>query len=141
MTAWIHIGFGKTGTTTIQRFLSLNRKHLSELGVLYPALRGKKVPHHNLVHDLGRPARFNAEFGTWKDVGALVRRHPEHSILLSSESFQSLPASAIGQIQAHLRGRAVKIIVYLRRQSDLAESWYLQALKTGRTELPFDRFA
>lgn len=37
MKLYLHIGIAKTGTTSLQNFLYLNRMHLAEQGVLYPA--------------------------------------------------------------------------------------------------------
>ena len=37
----LHIGSGKTGTTSIQRFLAQNRARLAELGLLYPQTPGR----------------------------------------------------------------------------------------------------
>jgi len=37
----LHIGTGKTGTTSIQSFMNANRSRLAELGFLYPRTPGK----------------------------------------------------------------------------------------------------
>src|SRR5947208_827712 len=38
---WLHIGIEKTGTTSIQEFLALNREALLEKGFLYPVAPGR----------------------------------------------------------------------------------------------------
>lgn len=43
---FLHIGSGKTGTTSIQKFLSVNRKLLSRQNFCYP---GSLANHHQLV--------------------------------------------------------------------------------------------
>ncbi|AJC85827.1 hypothetical protein CAQ16704_0318 [Campylobacter sp. RM16704] len=49
MTAYIHIGNWKTGSTTIQNFLTLNYNNLINLGFLYPKTLGMKINHPLLL--------------------------------------------------------------------------------------------
>lgn len=51
-TVWLHIGMLKTGTTTLQAFLYLNRIHLARYGFHYPLCIKEVLPglhEHNPV--------------------------------------------------------------------------------------------
>ena len=53
MKLFIHIGLHKTGTTTFQTFLHLNRKALLKVGVFYPEM-GEHESHWVLPNQLVR---------------------------------------------------------------------------------------
>jgi len=50
---YIHIGLHKTGTTSIQNFLTLNENILSKKGYLYPATGRKGQAQHLLAQAMG----------------------------------------------------------------------------------------
>ena len=51
---WIHVGWPKTGTTAIQRYLAANSESLKRMGVLYPesGRYGITDAHHELASAL-----------------------------------------------------------------------------------------
>ena len=95
----IHIGYSKTGTTSVQNFLSLNRKVLIERGILHPDIRYKGswlgVNNHNLVaRSLSgmkgwfrlSPTKFLAQ------IDRQIRQEPRvRTVLLSAENFAGEP--------------------------------------------------
>lgn len=143
MTIWIHIGLVKTGTTTIQNFLAGNSEKLAGHGYLYPT--GKPggpgyAAHFFLAHELRGHPKFDGSRGCWDDVTRLQLENPGASVIVSAESFQHLARQHVAAMRRKLTGFDVRIIVYLRQQSQLIESWYMQKLKTGRTHVEFEKF-
>lgn len=149
----LHIGSEKTGTSTIQRFLTRNRDALARDGVIYPAATGA---HGGSQWGFVASAHDKA----WEtDVGmALGIRSPEEqqryvaglrrdlqqefdalpearTLVISSEHFHSRlhgPAAITG-----LKGflaewvDRVEVVLYLRRQDRVAVSLYSTKIKSG----------
>jgi len=150
----IHIGTEKTGSSTIQRFLSLNRKRFAKDGVLYPASTG---------NDGGSQWGFaaSAHPDAWKiDIGLFLGLSTKTELEKYKETFQAQldkETRRIGRpdtliISAeHLQSRLVnqklianlkvflenwaenfEIVVYFRRQDRAAVSFYSTKIKSGR---------
>src|SRR5882724_4089086 len=90
---YLHIGFPKTGTTSIQMWLTENATALAAHGVLYPATgRGRQehdYGHHQLPRGLvTKPLSELAVM--WPDMTNLreeVDNSPGSTIIVSSEDF------------------------------------------------------
>ena len=54
MNIYLHMGFYKTGTTAIQKFLSLNRDQLVKQGFLYPAIGAYGDAHFPISRGLNK---------------------------------------------------------------------------------------
>jgi hypothetical protein len=150
MDIYLHIGTGKTGTTSIQTFLELNRQKLEENGVIVPQSPGRRN-HRRLtmyalndgIIDNTRRSRgllrddqvahfreqfsrqFREEAATWSGAS---------KVILTSEQMTRLRRP--GEIQ-RLReliavGSKVVVIVYFRRQDDYFLSEYSQIIKGGQ---------
>lgn len=138
-TLTVHIGAPKTGTTWIQRFLYENRDTLlREQGVLYPDVNLRGYGHHDLAFLLGGgyPRWATPQPRTLADLHHDMARAAathEGDILLSSEDFYLFPEPvALRRFLAETgasAGRAVRIVVYVRRQDEAHESWYNQTVK------------
>jgi hypothetical protein len=146
--AILQIGTEKTGTTTLQHFLAINRERLAEHGWRYPRFCGEKN-HTGLAAYALDPERMDAirePFGvrTAADVPAMrerLRRSARAelgdgaSAIFCSEHCHSRLKSP-GEIDA-LRGLLaeffddVQVCVYLRRQDLVALSLYSTRLKSG----------
>lgn len=122
---FLHIGFPKTGTSSIQYFFSQNRKALNTLGILYP-LSGN-TPYAGQA-GLAFAARMKA-LNPFKILIDEIQRSPCKTIVLSSEYFFMLEANKIKFIAEQLSDFKVTVIVYLRRQDARIESGYLQVLR------------
>ena len=148
----IHIGYGKTGTTALQRFLAANRASLRKHGIVYPEFWRDGVAvgidNHNV---LGR-ALDNA--GGWPRLSAKecfrqfeAQRTAEtgcHTVLLSgetilgrpfpypgAEAFQKAQHEKISKLRELVTGHDTRILVYLRRQDHWVESSLNQNIKYG----------
>lgn len=142
---FLHIGTEKTGTTTIQRFCSINRKRFLKNGLLYPSSAGKDcqslltaafLPEEKRIDFCPRinPERvrhaFKQECKTTK----------AQAIVVSSEHLSSrFRSEQVAEFRAFIDECNVEpeVIVYLREQDDFLVSSYSTAVK-GRCKLAID---
>ena len=149
----LHIGTEKTGTTSIQRYLRLNRALFRKQGILYPAAIGEaQWSQWELVAashetpwaiDAGKSVGLSAPEDVEPYRARLVEdlreefdRTPNTSrLLLSSEHLHSrlTTPDAVGRLKAMLDRWAAsyRIIFYIRRQDRLAVSYLSTQLKSG----------
>ena len=150
--ALIHIGTEKTGTTSIQDFLHINRQALIQHGVAYlksPGLTNhRKLPIFCMRDD--RVDDYVIELGIVnKEARMRWKRefkkelHDEldclsskiSSVIISSEHFHSRLCyeSEVRALKEMLQKHfsEIRIIVYLRRQDKLAVSSYSTYCKCG----------
>ena len=147
--ATIHIGLPKTGTTSVQRFLALNAERLAEVGISYPRFL-KKENHHALaaygvgsqiVH-MSRMSGLNSieEWQAWRP--RFRREFLEHTTggghwIFSSEHIASRlnTHERIGSLMELLDEafEQCRIIVYVRRQDEMAISSYSTWVRDGLT--------
>lgn len=149
----IHIGAEKTGTTTLQEFLYLNREALAAGGVLFPTTPGLR--QHALLMlaclDPGREnlqSRSNADYTAdpeaWqrafgRSLQDEIRGAPAgtRQLLLSSELFhtQLLDPREVARLKALLDPFCddYRIVFYMRRQDRLEVSRYSTNLRAGGT--------
>ena len=150
---YLHIGAEKTGSSTIQRFLHLNRTRLLEEGVLFPATIGTE--NHTPLAAYAQAGMRERNFlrGTFgiEDEAALrqfqkatedalraeVAAAPAQAriLMLSSEHCHTRVASAadVARLGALLGDLAqeVRVVFYIRRQDRVAVSIFSTALKVG----------
>lgn len=138
-TLFLHIGIQKTGTTTIQAFLSRNRSLLEQHGFVYPDPTKVQI---GLPEDHNHGHLALCLTGYWRDAGYQLSRKEawgelrdlyfeSAGHLLISTELLSTPqiVSHLRFIKKMLRGVKVKVIVYLRRQDIFVQSVYKERLK------------
>ena len=153
----LHIGTEKTGTTSIQEFLSENKSELEKQGFFIPKSPCGSAPNHRKL----ATACFNngntddsffdfkiKKFEEWQEETLNVIRKEliSSSInthILSSEHFSSrlTDTAEISRLYSFLKEiySEIKIVVYFRRQDEYAVSLYSTYLKSGgvsKTILP-----
>jgi len=134
---YLHIGTPKTGTSSLQYFLFENSARLKSEGLLYPVslIGSHRDPKHQpFFHGVynGNCLRFNESLRNLsvelKDSGC--------SALLSSEGFYHHLYEFTEQSWRLIRELAglydLRVLVYLRPQSDYVESMYRQYLKNPK---------
>jgi hypothetical protein len=147
---FVHVGTHKTGTSSIQAFLAMNEDALLSAGILVP-LTGRthhspenpSAGHHNIAWELNDDPRFTRGAGTLRELISEVEQSGAQTVVLSSEDFEYLHAdpsrlSPLVNAMAEL-GYSAEIIIYLRPQSEYAQSLYRELLKHG-LELRFSDF-
>jgi hypothetical protein len=145
-TLYIHIGIHKTGTTSLQNFLSSNKKLLDESGILYP---GDKVNHYRLTKELREfeAPHYDTEsftFSIFNEISLNINKYQK--IILSSEGFCESEDIVLPRLNSCLKyfglEKNVRIIFFYREQMSWLESAYQQVIKETkvRYNLPFQDF-
>ncbi len=149
----LHIGVEKTGSTSIQHYLSQNREDLQKQGVLYA--ESLSLPNNDYLvafsQDAGKKSDIRARYGMAdnpeeiekfrKKVEDDLRReiaisNPENLIISNEHLTSRLNSSEeLNRLFDFLTGfsRNIELIIYLRRQDSLLESLYSTAIKSGNT--------
>ena len=146
----LHIGSGKTGTSTLQRVLRRNPDPLLAAGQLYPRSPGQfrhsrlglfVQPDDELIRhpdwlraELGDPTEFRQEFG--RRLDREIARSDSTGVIFSDEGLFTASDRAISRMRELIRrlGGGLRLLVYLRRQDDHLISRYQQVVKTGGIE-------
>jgi len=131
-TIYLHIGFNKTGTTSIQKYFYDNKNVLFKNGILYPDVGLINSAHYGISTSVGfynNPVRNGWSFDLKRLRKSLCNQITEdiHSIILSSEDF--ILDRDFKSLRYFLKGFPTKIIVYLRRHDYWWMSAYAQAVK------------
>ncbi|MGD9900810.1 MAG: hypothetical protein AB7T22_16920 [Calditrichaceae bacterium] len=129
---YIHIGPPKTGTTTIQHSLFLNRDKLLQNGVYIPHTGSlvDKAHHYNLGWELIGEKKFNKSKGTWGDLLDELRKVEVSKIILSSEGFIRCTDDNIRTMKEYLSDYETFIVFYVRRQDKKIQSQWAQGAKS-----------
>jgi hypothetical protein len=150
----LHIGTEKTGTTSLQNFLVINRQALSQHGYLYPRSAGPKGyrtlaaaaydsdRRDDLTKNLG--IRSDAALRSYQaSVLAQLRAELQQTsgidtTIFSSEHFQSRltresELQRLKDIVAQLGFSEVSVLVYLRNPVEIANSLYTTSVRKGST--------
>jgi hypothetical protein len=147
-TLYLHIGRGKTGTTTLQKFLSEQREALRAQGVHYVFADddGRGIGHQQFAKSFidTPPPQMKMPVDPKAVQDAVGREIEETSlpnVLLSSEHFTLVDVEKLRKFLGRLRPEPkVKIIFFARSQDELAESQYNQMVKMARTAQPFSEY-
>lgn len=141
----LHIGWPKTGTSTIQSFCHANRRKLIKNGVLYPRSLLQGVGHHHfpaaLMEDHQKKGRrdlpdtkdLNIDSIADKLLRECRKNAGVHTIIVSSERFMTLERDQIESIRDTFSDLDHQVIFYLRRQDLFAKSIYAQNLRVLRS--------
>lgn len=139
---FLHIGFFKTGTTSIQACLSANSKRLLKRGIFYPtdprASFVQKRKHSPLVAALPgmKPNRLDPEKSrTYKtaydDLLETLEETEFDTLVLSDEGFggPKVAREQMEWLQQKFSDYEIKVIVYIRPQDAYLTSVYQQKTK------------
>lgn len=120
----LHIGMGKTGSSTIQEFLHRNHRQLRRDRILAlgpddvtPCPQRRVADTERLMTAIGR-------------VKARIGKTGAETLLWSLEGFGTkqflIDPARIEALRTEFPARAVRVVVYLRRQDLFAKSAYIQ---------------
>lgn len=145
----LHIGYPKTGTTTIQQGLLLNRIILKDQGnILYPLSGLTIYGHHNIFYDLAKSIPGSTYSDKYdKDKGGLInllaeiaewRSACDGDVILSSEAFFTLPEYVFKEFLASLsKVDKVSLILIVRRQDHWLRSFWAMEVSQLKTNYSF----
>ncbi len=137
---YIHIGFHKTGSSTIQHFLAANAELLESHGVIYPRAGRHTTAHFNLTAQLMEKVTFSDAKGDWNQLIAEMEASPDADFIISSEAFHTLRQPQVEKVRDLLGDTEVVICVYIRDLGDSLVSRYGQKAKSGSYVGSFDDF-
>ena len=147
-TLYIHMGTPKTATTSIQMFFVENQERFREKGYSYPLL-DFVYPHvahrrngHFLVGRVYYPDKTEnvaMEEELWERGLDMVHKEFEKypNVILSDENIWHASLGSKFEFWEKIKADAkehgydIKVIVYLRRQDGMANSWLSQQVKEG----------
>ena len=130
ITLYLHVGSGKTGTSSIQKFLSENRSELwKSCSCFYP--RANKIDLHEgklINHQI---FFLNNDFDKQKEKilssVKYCKSKSKNKMILSAELlFETEDARHLAEELTRLPGVNLQIIIYLRRQDHWLESAWKQ---------------
>jgi hypothetical protein len=150
----LHIGLEKTGTTTIQNFLNDNRDQLYGYGYFYSKAMGEPdnrrlgVAAYNQDRrdDYTRRKKLNSNMDLLAhqqhivdELNKEVRNIEQDSVIFSSEQLQSrlTTVDEVKRLKKILSGAGItsfRVVIYLRRPADLANSNYSTWIRCGSTD-------
>ncbi len=144
MTAYLHIGTPKTGTTSIQTFMAKNDENLLKKGFVYSKSIREWGQHWQLatlanLHSLKMKNEQQQLFYQEKieKLKQEVRANKDKIFIFSTEGLTwELNLTQIGSVKAlndllcNLGFNDIKIILYLRNQADLMVSISSQSIKS-----------
>ena len=125
-TVYIHIGFPKTGTTSIQTCLEAESLKGSEF--LYPQV-GRVGSAQHFLFPLNTPASGKENTDPpvlYHRLKEEMRSYQGSKIILSTENLAYAEPNYISLLRQSVDGMNVKVILYLREQSGLIASSYMQ---------------
>jgi hypothetical protein len=126
----LHIGIGKTGTSSIQKMLYDNRGELEKQGYYYPDIGIYECAHHHLAdYRVGHVSKGARKL--LREVVKKFDRSDNKVLVLSSEQFCFCKPSYIKELAEFFDQWLVKVLFYVRRQEDLISSAFLQQVKEG----------
>ena len=148
---FLHIGKHKTGSTSIQHYLSNNHSFFQEMGfhIITTDMTSKNIPianrtnlaevaHLVIRQDLKTPVRLRRNsfqegfFNRLKEINQINRQLQaikSENIIMSAEAFSFIRTrSEMFLLHFMLRGFTIIPIVYLRDKESWLESWYTQLI-------------
>lgn len=140
VTVHLHVGIPKTGSTSFQKFLYLNRKALAEKGFAVFCLKGEESAKANIIGDLVLPDRIRTTVGR-KSKGDIVA-NTLNDILATSPSDIIISSEVLSFIDSFDQLKLISDIVGVepkdirvywvdRAYDDWLKSWKFQLNMQG----------
>jgi hypothetical protein len=149
---YLHIGLEKTGTTSIQKFLHVNRDELEHKGFFHPtALEAPNntalfvyAAEEDRINDAHRIVRGGRDAEAYRSYlrdklsaelsgkGGVLVLSNEH---LHSEVRTEIAVQRVFELLAPFC-KKIEVLAYLRRQDRVSVSQYSTGMKSGLQELP-----
>ncbi|WP_299733510.1 hypothetical protein [uncultured Tateyamaria sp.] len=125
----LHIGSQKTGSTSIQTFLTQHPDKMAEAGLSYVKAGRGPAAHNKLAFK-----RDTEQFPVlMKRLVAEVENDPDKTHVISAEMlFTTRMARSMAEYLPDDLRAETQVIAYIRRQDKFLEAMYKQVVKTGR---------
>ena len=143
-TLYLHMGHGRCGSSSIQRFAAKNKATLDELGVYYPspAEMGIDTPYKANANAYPLYRLRQADPSPVDLLREFLERQEHPKVLLSSESLLTASPAFIRRVvdTARSSGTDVVGLAYVREQREWLISRYAQAIKARRWTISLGDF-
>jgi hypothetical protein len=129
----VHIGFPKTGTTSIQGAMEIAREPLRKHGVLYPGVK-RYHKHAGVYLSQAKPRRGDREplEQDWLDLLTEIEyAKPSDRVLISSEWLSETPVDGVERVVKDLGADRVHVVATLRPLTKIMPSAWQQYLQNG----------
>ena len=148
---FLHIGQSKTGTTSLQNFLSEHRDILTKNGILYPDFYSNGIAVHTKEHNPLAQALVDVQRYPFLELDDYFRQFEEQAktlncdtLFLSAEGFFGSPhiwtmdkpddffelhAQKIKRLKSYLGNADIHVLLYLRTQDDWFNSSVAQIIR------------
>ena len=138
-TVFVHVGLGKTGTSTVQRALSEQKEALAELGIDVPGSThaDTRLPVYDLMGRRigGANKDDNSKVtGAWKPFAASIRASSAPTVVFSEEMLALARPRTVKRLVDSLAPRRVVVIVTVRDLGRVLGSYWQQMVMMGRPE-------
>jgi hypothetical protein len=121
----IHAGMDKCGSTAIQVHLNFYREWFFQQGVYIPKCGLTRWGHRTLFQEMN-PLQWQTLLNELEQASGFSRA------ILSFEGVHFLDSTQLDFIKQQLREYELRFLFYLREQSQIIQSGYLQKLKRGK---------
>ena len=132
----LHVGTHKTGSTSLQHFLLLNKDYLLSQGIFYPTTKYHPVGQQRLAYAFNEQVspHLSGIDSEVKDVFDEFNRVVNNTLfshmIISSENFApGGDVSVIAKIKEFFFDYDVDVLIYLRRQDKYLQSIYRECVK------------
>jgi len=136
---FIHIGLHKTGSSSLQEWLTHNAARLSTSGVDYVEIGRGRGPTAFAHHALASDSALDPG-GLWDRLRQTLDAEPERRVVVSSENFSLLRPEVIAAIAARIGSHRVQVLVYLRPLESTIPAAYNQVTRYGLNLDDIDRY-
>lgn len=137
MTLYLHIGRGKSGSSTVQSLARNHAEFMEKAGFSCP------LSVHGLPNNARLAAALNdidSDRPSIKKFRKDLARSPSPHVFISAEALHSLKDDGIARLRWLTRQHEVRILFYVRDYPSWIPSLYAQSTKNGRNLADIDSF-
>lgn len=136
----IHIGLNKTGTSSIQDFMTMNAPSLLAQGVCYPVSGRETAAHHALSYWIKKLPDDADVLASEPGVALRAEIAQARLAVISSEDLHTQGPRGVRLLARLFEGHRVRVVLYLREHLAYLTSWYQQNVQASHLSSAFDTF-
>lgn len=134
---YLHIGRGKSGSSTIQSLAHDHLTFMQSMGFACPTTVHGMVNHARLASALHAP---HDDPETIQKFRTDVRKNKKRKLFISGEALFSLSRESMQRLRRHDGAREIRILCYVRDYPSWLQSIYAQRTKKGANVEDFDSY-
>lgn len=134
---YLHIGRGKSGSSTIQSLAHHHVQFMQSMGFACPTTVHGMVNHARLAAASHAP---HEDPETIRKFRTDVRKNKKRKLFISGEALFSLTRESMQRLKRHAGAREIRILCYVRDYPSWLQSVYAQRTKKGANVDDFDSY-